>query len=451
MDRLSGEGWKRSTRRGSAWPAYLLIILIPLEAYSASLFGDVQLTPAFAFMMAFLPMFLLHLAFGQVRLLNSPVTGLFFLYSFISLATVAMTDDPRASFVAWGAGGLMILAYLYISAYVDTSAKLETAITCFIVIGVVAAIMGLVQFFGYVLFLKYILPPFVPEGVTVGGALGFAGGLMRMGGFFGAANKLGSFLLIPLGLALYMATRPNGPRAMYRCCGAVLCTAIILSLSRNGHLALLVFLVALALLGPRTYSVRIVRVFAVVLLVSFMLYQTSPFFREAFIDRMNPFGESETIASVVSAPALFLSHAGASLIAGSANLGLGRGLLNYDDWAMSMGLVTEWGAHSNFLHFFGETGIIGFSIQLLVVLFLVSLTLRHLHVTRGQDRLALYLIGIYLGMVVAGIVRTYYYTEYVWVLIALILRNVQLHSRRVFHLAPGMAPDLHGGWAGQRA
>ncbi len=411
----------------SAWPAYLLIVLLPFDVYAVDVLENVKLTPAFAFIIVFVPVFVLHLLFGGVRFLKTPVTGLFLFYLFVALLTVPITDDPGAAFVGWGAAGLLLVIFLYTTAYLDTPEKLERAITCFIVVGMVVAIMGLVEFFGYVVFGKQISPPLALRGQQF--SYGFGGGLMRMHGFFSTSNKVGSYLMIPFGLAVYRLSKAVGNRYLYGACTLVLGATVVLTLARNAHLALIAFFTLWFLFRQKKDPAGSAVVTSMVMLVVMLILVLNPSTGVRFIDRMNPFGHNPGVADASLDLELLRGHLKTATVAGFQNLGLGRGIQNYDDWAYDTGEVIQWGAHSNFLHFLGETGILGFTTQAMLVIYLVSLSIRRWVRSGCTDGLALYLTCIYVGLVLAGVVRTYYFTEYTFVIIGMIIRNAQLHSK----------------------
>jgi len=414
----------QSSRAIPGWPVYVLIFLLPLEVYAIDLSTGPHLYPAFAFMALQSPFFLLHLLEGRIRIPKVPVTRLFCFYLLVALSTVAGTEDPRASWVGWGAAFFTVLAYLYTSAYLDSREKIERALSTFILIGVIVALMGLVEFFGFILFLQEIHPPFAFREQQ--GGYGFAGGLMRMHGFFTSSNRVGSYLLIPFGFSLYRFNVSKRARLLYLILALFLALTIILSLARNSYLAVLLFFLCLFFFKRKPYPLRSAALTSLGILLLGVLAYINPVTGIPLLDSANPFTRNTEIENPSGNLDLLMTHSRVSWRAGLQNLGLGRGIQNYDDWAFDTGEVSEWSSHSNWLQFLGETGVIGFSLQLAAVLSLIGLTLRHLGRSGGRDPLAVYLVSIYIGMVFAGIVRTYYYADYVWVLIGIMVSHLQL-------------------------
>lgn len=428
---------QRST--SSAWPVYLLILLAPLEVYGVDVGADTIVTPVFAAAILMLPLLIVHVASGRARLSHSPATVLLALFTATSLITVPTTVDPTASFVSWGVSATMLLLYLYASAYLTSGAMLERAITCFIAIGVVVMAMGGVEFVGYVFFGRQIKPPFALRPYQVG-SYGFGGGLMRMHGFFTASNKIGSFLLLPFGLAFYrrnIAPVASLGRRAYSTLAAVFAGGILLSLAGNAVAALVTFLAVRSVIRWKRHPARDVSLVLATVLLTVGLALVNPTTGIGFIDRLNPLASSAQVeGGAVYDAALFASHARTSAIAGFENFGLGRGFQNYDDWAYNSGQVLEWGSHSNFLQFLGENGIIGFALQVMVVVWVLRRARARLRETKGGDELALCLVCVFSGLVVCGIVRTYYYTEHVWLLLGVTVSYLQpaslAHARPTF-------------------
>lgn len=408
------------------WPVYVLILLLPLNVYSVDIYSagesDASLSPAFLWMILLLPLLGLHLLTERVRPAASAVTAWYCLYLFAATVTIPFTPQPRATLIGWGATSLTFLAYLYTITYLDRAEKVEKAVTAFVAIGVVVAVMGLTEFFGYVYFGAVIHAPFALKGQQ--DVSGFAGGLTRMHGFFESANRVGSYLLVPFGLSLYRSGLSPG-RRIFTLAALITGTAIVLSLARSADVGLITLLLTLGFFRLKGFARVAVSAVAIGLLaiVAIGLPDGMPVTGVWAIDQFNPAAE---VREVIADQELFSSHMAAALTASTDNLGMGKGIQNYDDWAYDNGLVTEWGAHSSYLEFLGETGLVGFGAQIMIIVTLFGLTLRHLRRHGNRDSLAIYLIAIYAGLVVAGILRAVYTGEYTTVLMGMIVMNARL-------------------------
>ncbi|MBI4423380.1 MAG: hypothetical protein HY554_06620 [Elusimicrobia bacterium] len=425
-----------------AWPACVLVTTTSMSVYSILLPGGIHLAPAHAFIFLFLPIFLFRLLRGDARM-NLPLSvKLLFFYTIWSTVGVVLSGMQWPSIRGLGVQVVNNLVLLYTMTSLRTDEDVEGTATCFILVGSLTMVMCLVEFIGYVAFDRIILAPFVDAATNLDdeslidgsrklfGGYGFGGGLMRMHGFFTSINRVGSYLLIPFGLALYRAFHHPRNRRWYGLLASLLGVTILMSLARNAYAGFLILTGILAFQWAKTYVRRSAIVGGAALFTLLLYLNTNTGY--LFLDRANPFATMERDPGAATALLIFLDGIGASIAANFDTVFVGQGLQLYDTWAYATGWVRWWGAHSDFIMFLGESGLPGFLAHVFAV-WLISRTCWRQYQAQlraGASPRSLYLLAIYLAVVSTGITRTYYFTDVSYILIAFILRATLIEQRR---------------------
>ena len=108
-----------------------------------------------------------------------------------------------------------------------------------------------------------------------------------------------------------------------------------------------------------------------------------------------------------------MDHIQSSAIVLIENYGFGLGFQKYDSYVFETGLVDKYGSHNNFISTLGDTGIIGIIGFLLPIFFmhvLIKNSLRLLKRSKIDRDFILFLAytSSFVGLFVAGFIRTYY-------------------------------------------
>ncbi len=423
-----------------SWIAYVLIFLFPFNIYHFDLPMEINLNAFQAFVILFSILSLILYFNKNFFIRNSAISQLLALYLLSGALSFIMVENMIPAIRGFFTHVVLLMSFTLVLSCVKNRYDIENAITVFIAVGIVASVMALTQFFGFVFFDKYIFPPFTNfsdlsrDEIIQQGQFGFAGGLMRPSAFFGSKNQLGSYLLIPFGFSLFRLIHHNRFKIMYLATTVILFLSILISMARTGWIGLIIFFCALFLLKQIDKPSFILRIFLILFLslimIVFLKYSTEIIPDVEVIQRMNPFnpdnqeGGSKTI---------FIEHFWAALRANVESFGLGVGFQNFDDWAYDKGIVEVWGSHSSFIIFLGETGLLGLLSHVLIVIVAIRYGLKdYLFMKRGKfspryDKLSIFIISIYFGLIFAGITRTYYYVESTFLMVALLLRLVHLN------------------------
>lgn len=437
---MNGDNIKKNESR--AWIVYILIFLFPFEIYRVHLSIGIRLTPFHAFaIIAFFFVLILNLS-GKISIRKSVISSLLLLYIFSGFLSLLAVENLFPAVRGLCTHFILFSTFVCVISLINHKKELENALTACIVIGMIVSAVALTQFFGFVLFGKMFFVPFIDyshldywELIHKGG-FGFMGGLMRPSAFFASKTRMGSYLLIPFGISLCRLFYTHKHKVVYSVTTFILFLSIIISVARNAWISLIVFFGALIFFNKLDkYLENGVRIFLffITILMLVVLYAHNQFSDVLFLERLNPFnyqmtGEDQSI---------FISHLKAAVNGNIETLWLGKGIQNFDDWAYYNGYVKEWGSHSNFIIFLGETGVLGLLSQLLIVFFVLKIGLRDYIFMKhtGENKaamLSLFMVSIYCGLVVSGIIRTFYYAESTFILVAILMRHVAINKKE-FH------------------
>ncbi|RPI77499.1 MAG: hypothetical protein EHM45_08800, partial [Desulfobacteraceae bacterium] len=221
-----------------AWVVYTMVFLFPFEVYRTTLPGNVRLTIFHGFVIGMFFYFLLQSISGRVRYEKSTVTVLLSMYLCAGVLSLLTAVDFFLAIKGLMTHLVLFLGFFYVLCFIKNRSEIEKAFTVMIIVGILVAVMALIQFFGFVLFQKMIFPPlidysnFTDAELFYKGQFGFMGGLMRPSAFFGSKERMGSYLLIPFGLALFRGLYGRKHRLLYAGVSILLCTAIVLGLAR---------------------------------------------------------------------------------------------------------------------------------------------------------------------------------------------------------------------------
>jgi hypothetical protein len=417
----------------SFWFLILLVILAPLEVYQLLLPGGINLRLYDAFVILWSPIYLIDLMMKRVHLRKTPIILFLALYIFASLiSSTIFADNHYTSIRGIATYFVIFFSFLYTISYIKGSEDLERIVSVFILIGSVVAVMALIQFFCFVLYDLKIKPPFLiyfPHMYDnpIRGAYGYMGGLMRPYSFFSSSNRVGTYLLISFFLILYRLYSSRNFNKIYLILLLISFMGIILSLSRNSLVGIILGIIIFVSFKVRKIHVIFMKIMSLIfILCAILLFQYyTPSTGYVGIDRINPFYNTTIDKNI------FVNHLVAAFDANITTIGLGRGVQQFDDWAASLSYIKIWGAHSNFIIFLGESGIIGFISQVLIVFYILLLSRKlyfkktHKHFDKHKT-LLLCMVCAYCGLVFSGIVRTYYFNPYTFILIGMICSLIKI-------------------------
>lgn len=430
--------------------AYILIFLTPFSIYSVSLGGGIDLAPAVFFSLCLMPFFVIYCW----RIKQFPRIGfpglLNILFFFITLIGVFVASDRWGALKGAGVYSLNLFPFfLFTVSFLQTRKEVETAVKVFILVGLINALMGWIEFAGYWTTLKPISPPLIdhfPSQFTLLRAYGVQGqndvqgifgmpGLMHMFGFFDpGSDTFASFTLIPLGLSGYAAVRYG---KFYKNLALFFLVTLAFALSRNAYLGFaglgttLFLIFSKGVLSQRAFLRRsFLLIFSLITLTGLAyLWSTFPAPYQGhtlkhpirLLVRLNPFIKDENEDS----KEIFIEHARLALKYGLHNAGFGLGGQNFDDYVWQHENVMAYSSHSNFINFLGDYGIWGFLTQILIVIVTVLYGLETYRIRspgKEIDHLPLFLTAIFLGLVCTGIVRTFYVAIHTFVIMGLITK-----------------------------
>lgn len=451
--------------------AYILIISYPLGCYSFSV-GDIGFSPVnLAGLAAFL--FLVGACLVEKKWPDfSGVGVLLLLYIVTGLIGTAFAENRVAALK--GSIGYLTdnaLVFFCILNLLQNREQIEKAALLFLAVGTVHLAMGFVEVGAFYFFDKMLLPPFCswirPDFSQVNYMYGrgtyLVPGLMQMFGLQAPNSaSLGTELLTPTAIAIYATGRYHRFRYFFGFITVFLLVGIFFSFSRNALLGLGVLLTAaycLYRLPTQKRSAILVKPMVIILLVMTMtsifwfsgrthfydqteiktgevVVQRTPRF---LLERLNPFISK----GMAKSKEYFTSHAKLAQRHGFDNCGFGRGYQNFDDFATARYRI-KYGSHSNFILFLGDTGIWGLMLQILIagttILLGLATYLRGAKSDRKWDHLPLFLVAAFMGLVITGIVRTFYVAPHTFILMGLIARLYRLKPNPASPDHPALHP-----------
>lgn len=443
-----------SSRLAPALFIYLMILVSPFGFYSVLLPGGVGLTPINLVSLGLLPVALIFLI--QKRCFPRLTTVGFLHLAFIAVGLVGafFALDHFVALRGMGAYALeCFLCFFYVLCFIETRDDVEKAAFCYITAGILNAIMGWVELIGFAVFNCIITPPFAEAlhghmnmkryGIDGNGAFNIPG-FMRMYGFLGDA--FGPYMLVPFGICAYLFLAGRSHRKLYFFLTLFTGVTILASADRTGYVGIIFFLVTVGLfIQPtgsqlKSFAIRACSMAVVIsailgilyLLRNLPLYQSDAISHVGeqevrsplhLITRLNPF----TSKSFATSETYFNTHWELARQFGFANFGFGLGGENFDDFVYER-FPVKYGSHSNFIIFLGDNGIWGFLIQNLIVLLTTFYGIRTYLKEPGPNRdlLPLCLTGIYIGLVLSGVFRTFYLRPDSFIVIGFIIKLSEL-------------------------
>ena len=430
---------------------YVLAFVSPFAIYGIGI-GEVGFTPINFLSILFFPAFLMFFLFKNWSLKNLTLVGVLHLAYFV-FAFLASAFATKHMAAVRGSVGYLIdffLCYLFAVYFIQEEKQIRTVLKIFIFVGAVNAVMGLVQFGGFFFFGEMIAPPFVhffheevsTKNFGYGTGLFSIAGFMKMYGFLGAgSDAFGGYTLISLAFSMYFFQRKKN--FFYAFLIVFFGITLLLSCARNAYVGTLFFFLFLYFfyrpLKEKIFQ-RIFKVFSLVFIVIFLvgggyITQNMKAFESAeiqvsatsayktpifLLQRVNPFASASFQISLVD---FFWGHLKYALVHGFDNFGLGMGLQNFDDYVSAI-YVVKYGSHSDFILTLGGSGYIGLLIQMLIIFCTIRYGLKAYYQQPREniDSLPLFLTALFVGMVAIGIVRTFYFVPYNFLIIGLIVR-----------------------------
>ncbi len=433
---------------------YIFIFFSPFSIYGISLGGGAGLTPINCYtLLLFFLLILQSLKRGRIP--DITIVGrLHIAFIIVSMISIIMAEQQFPGMRGTGAYFIkFFLAFLVPVVFIKYKKDLERAAIVFIIAGLFNAIMGWTELIGYYVFHKIIFPP----GAAIFGnkltlkAFGWdtgamsIPGFMRMFGFMNSgANSFGTYLIAPFGLSVYFIFK-NKTHIWLLLAGFFFLT-IMASVSRNAIVGTFVFLLAVFLFRSRNVPSLVFRIYGIIFFIGtfllfslmakeFDLYAGSKIRIDrnteistplVLIARLNPLTDS----SFNKSSHYFTDHLKIAIIHSTDNFGFGLGPQNFDDYAYDNYDVIGYGCHSNFISFLGSTGVWGLLIQIIIICIVIKYSIATMkqNKTRTTD-LALYLLSIFIGLVVTGIIRTYYLDTYTFIIMGFIVRLYYLNNK----------------------
>ncbi|OGQ07217.1 MAG: hypothetical protein A3G32_04380 [Deltaproteobacteria bacterium RIFCSPLOWO2_12_FULL_40_28] len=432
-----------------AFLAYIIVATLPFPIYSFEFPGGIGMTPNNLLAIFFAPFIVLNFVKNR-SIPNFTIIawlhGLFICISFVGVLT-AMVDE----WVAFRGTLAYVIEYFIVYLVVFTCLKsreeIETALKVLIVVTIINSLMGWIELFGFMLFGKMLMPPFASYfkelsyknfGYGTGG-LGIPG-FVRMFGFLGpGADDLGSFTMFGLGAAMYFKEVTG--KFFYKFTYWFFILTIIGGMSRNAFAGLLLmFLVyhVLKLDGKYAYRQLFLKIMAFTSMISlvvliFYFAKDATFFQDTsvhlsstkevqsyalLVERLNPFVSK----SFSKSKDYFTTHFDLALKYGFYNLGFGLGNQNFDEYIFD-NYPIKYGSHSNFIQTLGDEGIWGLLVQLVIIILIMRFCILASFINRDgkKDLLPVVFVASFMGIMATGLIRTYYYNPYTFVLQAMIM------------------------------
>jgi O-antigen ligase len=420
----------------------IIVILYTLEIYRFNFLG-VEVRPAELFIII-IGISVLFIVASGARFQFDKVGTLLFIYIIASL--MASIRDPQlASFISISYFILIFLAYMLTISLVKTSDDIDILVNTIIIITALISIYTLIEQLSYMFYGYKLTPPFCDYlGLDcVNSTYGFMGNSLRPRAFFLSYNAFGSFALAGLFLAYFKARHYS--RFINYLILLVVFVAIVLSQSRNAlvgmSLAIFVYLFLKSLIFGKLILFRNLLLMSfIAIAILFLIHYGADYYE--WIERMDLIGSLDNLLEPKFIDAelayydeanlsLFLTHLLAALEANAETFGLGMGVQQFDYYAVTMNYVSTWGSHSNFVTFLGDSGVIGFAAQVLIIVYLFSLLINVIKASivnykiskkiNYYDSLFISLFSAYAGVIFTGIVRTYYFNIFTFIIIALLV------------------------------
>lgn len=400
----------------------LIILSYPFEIYSLDFMSvRIRLSDVVILLSIIYLSYLFLLKKAPVSL--DLVSGFLFLYIMASVASI-LSDPTAQSLIGILYFFVVFFAYFTVINLIRDSSDVNLVAKVIVYISVIIAFYGVMEFCFYV-FLGQKMVPFLCDS-CVNQTYGYAGGLMRPRAFFYSYNRLGGYLIPGLILSLHYYLSTLNKKYFYYF--LILFLGVAFSLSRSAHLGACIALLIYFLSRARVVSVskfikNIVGSVVIVVIVGLivLLYP-----EKELINRYNPLAQSDS--DQASSLDIFINHLLAAIQANIETLFIGSGVQMFDDYALSLDYVSVWGSHSNFIYFLGESGILGILSHLLIILSLFVMFVNVLDFSSHKKYTILFadsilflaLFSSFVGVLITGIFRTYYYNPYSFVIIALI-------------------------------
>jgi hypothetical protein len=409
-----------------------LILLFPFEIYLIE-FNSFNLRPIDILTIILLPFFFLYIAlFNKFKFsVNINIYSILIIF-ILGVLSCFVSIDFDFLILKYAAPylGLMASSIIFVTMYSDK--HLTYYLNCIIFISCVVAIQVNIQFFSYVLFGEKIIVPFCgilncAEAIEAEnfGAWGFLDGLMRPSGFFLATNRVGTYLIPGMLLAMSFAKNKFGLKFFsYFVIFCFLFESIFISLARNGIIPAIfgfVLLLSIYLYAKKLwFSIFLILVFVITILVvigaKLQLSEALEHFNPLDID-----GRSD-----ISNFGHAIQHFSVATEMWIRNFGLGLGFQNYDIFVYESGLVDTFGAHSNLLTTYGETGPIGLLAYMLPIVIVFISGRRIFLFSRSIESDLLISLGVsFISLFLAGLFRTYYFN-----LMSVIIFTIYLNEYR---------------------
>jgi len=299
--------------------------------------------------------------------------------------------------------------------------------------GLAVMLYALLQFMGWVAgideahLLLSLMPrnPTIPESFTVPGVVVLPGGssLVRLSSTFFDWNIFAGFLVLVLSLSLSHlgwrahTGRPLGWAFLYSALGLFL---LVFTFSRSGWMGLCAALLVLAAgwaLRRRAWKLRLALSTGVLL------------FLIAVGTSLGPFGAIHSRVAILFSGDLSARqhslYAEAALEMFRRCPALGVGLHNYGEYYTRHFDPQDFGstAHSAFLSFFAETGLLGATANLALILLVFSMLWAVVRRRRLEEPAYGWAVGLgaaYAGLLTSSLFYLFYNQVYLWVLVGLI-------------------------------
>lgn len=415
---------------------FLLILSLILEKYSYYIGFTIRLPMLFV-VGTVLVLFLHHAIKGQLKIKYTQLyllfAVLFLIYSLGAIWAINPVRVIRVCILYLFLFALFFIAYQLI----DSETHIKKALNYFVAVGILGALYGLYQIIAFVFYLPGQLPfidylshnEYYNIGLTVfkiGGNL-----VPRINSTFNDPVLIGSFtamgLMILISRYCFLSTSKKLTIKIilgYIIAGLILFSSVILTFSRSAWLGMIFgfIILSILLLNNRTTRNFILRMNLMVLIIMTIILFIYPLILENLFTRITQsFDLSE------KSTAGHLKWFQISLHAWSEYPLLGVGLNNFGEFYATNYQSTSYAmTHSAYFSFLAETGIIGFLLELIIIVTLVRYLYLALSKAKTLEDKNWYYILVGLAsayFVILGSNITYhFYTQfYVWFFMGLIV------------------------------
>jgi len=410
---------------------YLLALSVPLVEISVHIGVSLYLS-RLALLITLGSILLRGSTIGTFRLPRTALHFLLLMLIAVLSASLLVAEDQ-----SFGARILFIYLELVLTFYtlvlvLKRPRQVEIVVTIMIITGTLLALYGGFQVGGHLLGIDTRIPflenlPAVHWKHRLPVGLGRDFGFPRARGTLGESNIFAGYLLslLPLSGCMAFLTKERARSRVYRLLPLfflLLAGAFVLTFSRSGLVGLIGSILAILAVYPRVLSERKVWFVCIALIVGLVLANiamSAIFSRpliDLVVDRLSRILNPQDVN--IAAHRMTLEIA---LEAFSRRPLLGFGLGNLGNFYSPTFQVSVPGAHSDFLQFLAETGIIGFSTQVAVMaaalLYLWSALRKVEPGTRWHATLLGFFSG-YMGMLFGNIFYSYYASEFLWFFMA---------------------------------